>query len=201
MAPSVWSDSLANHKQRLREHIIHTAADLVAELGTADVPMSLLARRAGIARATLYNYFPDFERVLTALVADQVARFRTHLDQQLATVSDPPERLRRYLLAVHRWSARQRQQRPATNHRDTTGKLSPHVIAAMHEPLTELRDVLTGILAAGVADRSFATDIDPSRHAGFILKLLLDPGSATGSPAQLLRFIERGLTLGDTGLI
>jgi AcrR family transcriptional regulator len=191
MAPTIWSDSLTSHKQRQREHIVRTAGQLMAEQGTANVAMSVLARRAGIARATLYSYFPDIERVVTAVVADQAARFRTQLDQRLAEASSPRERLRRYLLEVHQWAGQRGRSR---GHQDSRRKLSPHLLAVVHEPLTDLRELLAAILTDGVTHNVFAADIDPRLHAEFILKLLMD-STATGPAArdQLLRFVQRGL--------
>ncbi len=125
MAPSIWSDSLATHKQRLREHIVGTAGELLAERGLGGVSMSLLAQRAGIARATLYNHFPDFERVLAALVADEVARFRVQLDRHLADASDPVERLRRYLVAVHDWATNLRRHPKSALRGPPAGPASP----------------------------------------------------------------------------
>jgi len=93
VAATAWADTLSDHKRRQREHILRTAADLISERGVGEVAMSVLARRAGVARATLYNYFPDFEHVVAAVVADQAARFRRHLDQQLAATADPADRV------------------------------------------------------------------------------------------------------------
>lgn len=193
MAPTIWDESLTSHKQRQREHILRAAAQLVSERGAADIAMSVLARRAGVARATLYNYFPDVERVLSALVADQAARFRTELDRQLAEATDPSGRLHRYLLAVHQWGAQRRHARAGGT--DRSRKLSPQLLAVIHEPLTDLRELLCAILTDGVARGSFGSDIDPKLYAEFILRLLLD-STATGPAAldQLLRFIQRGLT-------
>jgi AcrR family transcriptional regulator len=204
MAQSIWDDSIAGHKQRLREHILDTAADLIGEHGAADVPMALLARRAGIARATLYNYFPDFERVLSALVAHEVARLRTRLDRQPAG-GDPVARLHQYLTVVYDWAARQRQPRSRTTPRVARRKLAPSAIAAMHEPLAELRQILAGILADGVAAGGFPPDIHPGLHADLIHKILLDPAQATTQTPpvirdQVLRFIHRGLTVSPAPL-
>jgi len=206
MAPSIWSDSLATHKQRLREHIVGTAGELLAERGLGGVSMSLLAQRAGIARATLYNHFPDFERVLAALVADEVARFRVQLDRHLADASDPVERLRRYLVAVHDWATNLRRQpqkrppRPAGRTRKP--RLSPQVVAVTHEPLGQLHEILERILADAIARHAVHPDVDPGLHADLILKLLLDPRPPTPAAAhppgaerdQLVRFVLRGLT-------
>lgn len=192
MTPTVWEDSLTEHKRRQRAHILRVAADLIGEQGAANVAMSTLARRAGVARATLYNYFPDIERVLAAVVAEQAARFRTDLDHQLATAPDPARRLHRYLLAVHEWTAR--RDRSRGGHGNPGRKLSPQLSAVIHEPLAGLRALLATILADGIAGGVFARDIDPALHADFVFKLVTEPGTAeTGARDQLVRFVERGL--------
>jgi AcrR family transcriptional regulator len=197
MTPTIWGGTLASHKQRLREHIVRTAADLIGERGNTAVPMSVLARRAGIARATLYNHFPDFERVLAALVAHEVTQFRLRLDRQLADAPNPTERLRRYVYATYHWATQTRRPRRADP--NPARKRPPQVIATMHEPLTELREILTTILTDGITTGDFPTDIDPAVYADIILKLVLEPLPATAHSRttvrnQLLQFIHRGLT-------
>jgi AcrR family transcriptional regulator len=65
-----------------REEIIRAAMELVAEQGFHGAPMSLVAKRAGVAAGTIYCYFPSKDelireinifleqQILTALVAD-----------------------------------------------------------------------------------------------------------------------------------
>jgi AcrR family transcriptional regulator len=155
---------------------------------------------AGVARATLYNHFPDLERVLAALVAHEVAAFLVQLDRHLADAPDPAKRLCRYLHATHRWATQHRRQRPRLTRRAPSRKLPRQVIAAMHEPVTQLREVLTSILTDGVATGDFRTDVQPRVHAEFILKLVLDPIAVpergqTAVRDQLVRFVHRGLTV------
>jgi AcrR family transcriptional regulator len=187
----IWDDALTDHKRRLRRHIVQTAATLIAERGSPDVPMSLLAARAGIARATLYNYFPDFERVLAALVDHEVETLCAELDRRLAGTTDPSLRLRRFVLTVHDWAARTRRPRPRSSRR----ALSAQVVATIHEPLRLLRDMLAGVLVDGVTQGVFAADLDPGTHADLILTLLFDPVTAPDPAARrhLVRFVERGL--------
>ncbi|HEY3610906.1 MAG TPA: TetR/AcrR family transcriptional regulator, partial [Pseudonocardiaceae bacterium] len=179
------------------QHIAATALALIAEHGLPGVSMSLLARRAGIARATLYNYFPDLESVLAAVVADQVSALTTRLRHDLDPVTDPAEQLDRTLRTLLGWLAR----RPRTgNHTDPVGRLSPDVIATLHEPLDRLRELVRDILERGVADSTFDAIIDPALHAEFIIRLLfgLDTHNAGARRRhaigdQLPRFVLRGL--------
>jgi AcrR family transcriptional regulator len=183
---------MAAHKDQQRRHIVATALALVAEHGLADVSMSLLARRAGIARATLYNYFPDLESVLAAAVADQV----TTVISQLRRDTDPAGQLDRTIRALLGWLAR----RPRTgNHADPMGRLSPHVIATLHEPLDRIRELVSGIVRRGVADGTFTATADPGLHAEFIVQLLFgldscgDDAHQQAVGDQLPRFVLRGL--------
>jgi AcrR family transcriptional regulator len=91
--PKIWDESVASHKVRLRAAIIDAAVQLVGERGRGDVPMSAVAERAGIGRATLYNYFPDLDHILAAHVADEFAAHHARLDAELAERPDPLERL------------------------------------------------------------------------------------------------------------
>ncbi|MFF0455531.1 TetR/AcrR family transcriptional regulator [Nocardia africana] len=66
-------DSLRADARSNRDHILLAALDVFAERGT-DVPMKLIADRAGVGVGTLYRRFPDRD----ALV---VATAQAHLDR------------------------------------------------------------------------------------------------------------------------
>ena len=189
MGPSIWSDSLTSHKQRQRQHIVQAAAQLIADRGAGDLTMSALARRASVSRATLYHYFSDVERVMAAVVTEQAARFRSDLDRKLSGAVNSRERLACYVLTVHQWAHRR------AHHPGGKRKLSSQMLAVVHEPLAELRELLAAILAGGIADGTFASELDPALHAQLILNLITDPRVTTPTaPQQLLGFIQRGLT-------
>lgn len=80
------------------------------------------------------------------------------------------------------------------------GRLSPHVIATLHEPLDRLRDFVRDILERGVADNTFDANLDPGLHAEFIIRLLFGLDTHTAGTRrrqaigdQLPRFVLRGL--------
>ena len=59
--------------QRARGQILSAAASLVAEGGTGSLTMAALARRSGVAKATVYNHFRDRTEVGLALAEQQIA--------------------------------------------------------------------------------------------------------------------------------
>ncbi|WP_067475644.1 TetR/AcrR family transcriptional regulator [Actinomadura hibisca] len=48
----------------LRDHLLGTAARLIAERGTAGLTVRLISREAGVADGVLYNHFADKEELL-----------------------------------------------------------------------------------------------------------------------------------------
>ena len=99
------------------------------------------------------------------------------------------ERLTCYVLTVHQWAQRR------APHLGGKRRLSSQLLAVVHEPLAELRELLAAILADGIADGTFAGELDPALHAQLILNMITDPRvSMPTAPQQLLGFIQRGLS-------
>ncbi|TDW91778.1 TetR/AcrR family transcriptional regulator [Kribbella sp. VKM Ac-2566] len=87
--PKLWNDSIATHRQAVREAILDATAALVAERGLTGITMAEVAHRAGVGRATLYKYFADVDSALTAWHQRQVAG---HL-QQLSEIWERTHRI------------------------------------------------------------------------------------------------------------
>lgn len=74
----------AGGDQTLRDHLIASAARLVAERGTAGLTVRDIAAAAGLASGVLYNYFADKEEVIALAL-------RAHVEAVLATPSGTPQ--------------------------------------------------------------------------------------------------------------
>lgn len=55
------------------EAVLAAARELVAELGYKGVTMDRIASRAGVARMTVYRWWPNKAAVITEAVADRLA--------------------------------------------------------------------------------------------------------------------------------
>lgn len=91
--PRLWDDTIEAHRRTVRDVTLDTAAALVAEHGLTSVTMSQIAERAGIARATLYRYFPDVEAILMAWHERQLDRHLRHLIEIRDQAEDAGQRL------------------------------------------------------------------------------------------------------------
>ncbi|MEZ5382020.1 MAG: TetR/AcrR family transcriptional regulator [Microthrixaceae bacterium] len=74
-----------------RERIIEATLTLVAEQGLAGVTMVAVAKSAGVARATLYNHYPDISSILAEATVAHNRHATDGLRQALAVVSTPPQ--------------------------------------------------------------------------------------------------------------
>ena len=75
------------------ERILIAALGLIGRQGVQRLGMAQIADAAGVARGTLYRYFPSRDHVLAAAADYDEVRFRAGLDEVLASVHAPEERI------------------------------------------------------------------------------------------------------------
>ncbi len=71
----------AKQKKQTRQEIIDSAMMLFAESGFDNVPVESICERAGISRATFFNYFPQKENILAAALLSRVEARRDLLKE------------------------------------------------------------------------------------------------------------------------
>ena len=86
-------------REQVTEAILDAAEQVVGERGLEAASTAAIAARAGVAVGTLYNYFPDRERLLASLFAARRAEMLPRLAQLERAVAKLPfeRRLREYL--------------------------------------------------------------------------------------------------------
>ncbi|MPY99808.1 MAG: TetR family transcriptional regulator [Actinophytocola sp.] len=161
--PKLWNDTIAEHRQQVRDAILDTTWSLVTEHGLLSVTMSRIAEETGIGRATLYKYFPDVESILHAWHQHHVAAHLDHLaaladhsgDQSADHSADVRERLESvlgaYALICHR-RGRHGSELAVLLHR------GEHVDQAQQHVRTMLRDLLAEAATAGLVRDDVAPD-------------------------------------------
>lgn len=164
--------------------------------------MTVLARRASVARATLYNYFPDAGQVLEALVETEVAVFLADLDRQLATAGSAAERLETAITGLLEWVAGQTARRSARVGRPAGGR--PADVATIHRPLAAIETRLADIVTAARDDGALPPGTAPGLAARFVVALVfgvrgqLDGPGSGHITASLRDFLLAGLGVPGT---
>jgi len=72
-------------KRSMQIEVVKTAMKLFAEHGFDKVPVELICERAGISRATFFNYFPQKQMILAAVGASRIEAMQSLLDHQITS--------------------------------------------------------------------------------------------------------------------
>ena len=178
--PKLWNETVAEHREAVREAALDAAGTLVAARGLASVTMSAIAAKAGIGRATLYKYFPEVEAVLVAWHKRQIGMHLGHLVAVRDAAGSPGERLAAVLAAYATMSWRHGDgDLAALLHRGA------HVARAEKQLVRFIRD----LVAEGAVAGEIRTDMTPEELASFCLHALGAAADLT-SKAAVLRLVR-----------
>lgn len=146
--------------------LLAAASDLMIELGTPDVSLHAIARRAGVTAPLVKYYFGSKEGLLVALVERDTARSLAQLDGLNARAIDPLAKLRIHIAGIVRTYSRYPYLVGLLNHllRETQGEASERIKTSFVTPLI---DAQRRIVEEGVAAGLFRP-IEPD-HLYFII--------------------------------
>jgi AcrR family transcriptional regulator len=182
--PRIWSETIAEHRDAVRDATLDATAALVDERGLTGLTMSEIARRSGVGRATLYKYFPDVGSILAAWHERKVSEHLRQLEAVSAAAA-PGERLEAALRAYVARSGRPRghgDELAATLHR------GEHVARA-HARLDEF---ITALIVEAAARGEARADVPAAELAAYCLHAL-NAAAALPSEAAVGRLV--GVTL------
>ena len=93
---------MSSEEESVRERILLAAGRCLTENGVRDVSLQVIAREAGLARATLYRHFPDGrDQLVNELVTFEVQRFFGELYRSVEGLTSLEHVLERGLRFAH----------------------------------------------------------------------------------------------------
>ncbi|MET9387464.1 TetR/AcrR family transcriptional regulator [Streptomyces sp. NPDC002928] len=167
--PRIWSETIAAHRDAVREATLDATATLVAEHGLTGVTMSQIAKDTGIGRATLYKYFPDVESILRAWHERQIDE---HLKQLLEIRDRTDGAMERLEAVLTGYAAAISHRREHDSPLATLLHTGEHVAAA-HE---HLREFILELIADAAAAGAVRRDVPAGELAAYCLHALAAAG-------------------------
>lgn len=70
--PRIRAASIDEHKTLTRRTLLDSAKALIAEAGTAEIPLAEVALASGVGRTTLYDYFTDRDDLIASMVEEEL---------------------------------------------------------------------------------------------------------------------------------
>ena len=155
-------------QERVAAAILDVAADLLAR-GGEPPSMAEIAAAAGVARATLYRYFPTRERLLAALTATGLETAATRLAEADLDTVPVPEAIARLARVVA-----------------TAGSKYAAVVSAF-DPAgaveQQIGTMIQALLQRGIDDGTFRADLTID-ELGFVLGQLLQAAGRMAAEQQ-----------------
>lgn len=189
--PSIWGETIAEHRVLVRGRLLDAFAALVQERGLEATTLAAVAQRAGIARSAVYNHVRDKHDLLLAHAQRSMREATERLAQELDPSLPPPERLARYVQGAFRSFA----DDPAAG-MDVLANLDAEQQRELLAMLRPVQQMLHEILVDGLADGSFAGSSaeELSRFVSAVLdghrpalaRGHMDPGEAARACTRLL---------------
>lgn len=171
--PKLWNDTIASHREEVRDAILDAVPALVTEHGLTSVTMSAIAQRVGITRATLYKYFPDVDAILAGWHERQVEENLA----QLVAARDAADAERRLEVLLETYARLVHEQHA-----------SELVAFLRHgDPATrgyrQLDEMLRDVIADGAARGRLRKDVSPAELANFCVSALSGAHTLTSMAA------------------
>jgi AcrR family transcriptional regulator len=177
----------AEKKAQSRRRIVDAAREVFFRDGFMDANLDLVARKAGVAKGTLYRYFDSKAELYVAVLAHNGDIF---VDKMRDSVAEPdlpaPERIRR----LGRFYFRHWMDNPdyfqifwAIENQSVIGDLPPGVIDEVTRLWERCVEQLAQIIEQGVADGHFA-HCDAWEVADILWTLANGLIQTQGSPAR-----------------
>lgn len=98
--PRISAPTVAEHRARRRADVLRAAEDIVVGEGSHALTLAAVAARTGLARPSVYAYFPSTEALLVALVEEGFGRWAETLRDATADVEGPRDLVRAWFRAA-----------------------------------------------------------------------------------------------------
>lgn len=185
--PRIDAPTLAEHRDNRRTALMQAGHDLMNSAGPRAVTMAAVAARAGLSRPAAYEYFASTADLLSAVVLEQMTNWRTEITTALSSVSDPRDRIRRYVEisldlvteGSHDIMALLTAETLPASTRRELGKVHAELAAPLAQTLHELGasdSYLATMVAQGAveaASRSVRPDTDLSVLVDFVTNFIV----------------------------
>lgn len=103
--PRISAPTVAEHRVRQRDALLHAATELLVSGGVSAVTPAAVGAAAGLARPSVYQYFSSGADILAAVIEDAFPRANQSLQVALDAAIGPAEKLDAYVRETLRLAA------------------------------------------------------------------------------------------------
>ncbi len=98
--PKISAETVAQHRANRLRNLLDAGRAIVAEEGPDALTLAALARRVGLSRPSLYEYFRSREELVAAIVTDELPDQARRLSEAVHAATGIPAKVEAYLRTV-----------------------------------------------------------------------------------------------------
>jgi len=89
MSPKIQEATVVEQRQMRQRQLIDAALAIALESGAANITVAAVAKRAGLARSSMYEYFSSSADLIADLVIEELALYQKRLAHAVRDTEDP----------------------------------------------------------------------------------------------------------------
>ena len=89
MSPKIQAATIVEQRAMRQRQLIDAALAIALESGAANITVAAVAQRAGLARSSIYEYFPSSADLIADLVIEELALYQKRLSHAVIGTQDP----------------------------------------------------------------------------------------------------------------
>jgi len=144
--PRIDAPTVVEHHQMRRGALLAAGIEILGTVGPTGLTHSALGDAAGIARTSVYQYFPSRDELVDAVIDHAFSQASAHLSATVERAASPVDRVAAYVThavarasdATHRVFAAIPGDRLSPAHEERLAELHRAALAPLRDALTEL---------------------------------------------------------------
>lgn len=155
--PKISEATVAEHRARRLRTLLDAARALVAEEGIEALSLAALARRVGLSRPSLYEYFRSKDDLVAAILEEELPRWATLVEEALAGAGGLDGKVEAYIRAQLEVMTDGRHAAAVALVEHALAETAVERIRAGHAQL--LRPLVTALEEGGVAEPALRAEL------------------------------------------
>lgn len=152
--PRIAADSIEEHVRLQTERILTAAGELFSNQGYGRTDMRDIAKAVGLARNSLYRYYPNKDHILLAFIRREMDPYMERIEALRTRFPDPRERVDAWVELLFGMAAgpAHAMMDLMTEVRETSPELRKEILRLHRAPVEALDQAIAELPAAGDRD-------------------------------------------------
>ena len=95
--PKISAPTIHEHRELRRQQLISAALELALDQGAEAVSVAAVAKKAGLARSSIYEYFASSADLIADLIIEELDYYSNRLAHAIVDVTDPFEKIEHWI--------------------------------------------------------------------------------------------------------